>query len=179
MYTVEGSMFEGLFLRALRVDPGSELAEELRRVGFDVRHVEARYDISVWVASVEAAWRQLHPESGRDEAWRRLGRSFIEGYFQTAIGAIIAAALPFMAASRFLERVPFFMRTGLRGSFCEVDFPRPQHAALRFHGPHARSAFLMVGVLEVCFERLGHRITCAPRELSGVDSLLEVRWESG
>ncbi len=176
MYTTDGSMFEGLFLRALRVEPGSELAVDLCRVGFDVTRLQSHYDISVWVASVDVASRHVYPQEDRDEAWRLLGRRFIEGYFKTAIGAVIAAAIPFMRASRFVERVPFFLRTGLRGSSCEVDFCGPGHAVLRFIGPHSRSAILMGGVLEVCFEQLGEQVTCTPTELVGDDSLLEVRW---
>jgi len=177
MYTADRSMFEGLFLRALRVEPASALAVDLAGVGFDVMHLQPQYDISIWVASVDIAWRHVYPDQDRDEAWRLLGRRFIEGYFETAIGAVIAAALPFMCASRFVERVPFFLRTGLRGSSCEVDLCQPGHAVLTFNGPHSRSAILMQGVLEVCFERLGERVTCTPTALPGNDSSLEVRWE--
>ena len=176
MYTTDGSMFEGLFVRALRVQAGSELAEDLRRAGFDLRRIQSHYDISIWAACVDVAWRHLYPRQSRDEAWRFLGRRFIEGYFETAIGAVIAAVLPFMGASRFVERVPNFLRTGLSGSTCEVDVLGAGHAVLKFVGPHPRSAILMAGVIEVCFERLGERVNCAASELPGDDSLLEVRW---
>lgn len=176
MYTTEGSMFEGLFLRALRVESGSAFASDLRSDGFDVDAVLPNYDISVWVTCLDVAWRHVYPYESRDEAWRLLGRRFIEGYFKTAIGAVIAAVLPFMSPGRFIERVPFFLRTGLGGSNCEADLVRPGHARLTLFGPHRRSAILLGGVLEVCFERMGERVACAATELANDDSALEVRW---
>lgn len=179
MYTTEGSMFEGLFLRALEVERGSALAAELKSAGFDLTQICPSYDIAVWVACVDVAWRHVYPLQTRDEAWRLLGRRFIEGYFKTALGAVIAATLPFMRPTRFIERVPFFLRTGLGGSRCEVDLVGPGHAVVRLYGPHPRSATLLGGVLEVCFERLGERAICDPHEVSGDDSVLEVRWAPG
>jgi uncharacterized protein (TIGR02265 family) len=68
MYTTDGSMFEGLFLRALGVEPGSALAADLRSVGFDVARLQSHYDISVWVASVDVAWRHVYPQQDSDRA---------------------------------------------------------------------------------------------------------------
>ena len=176
MYTAAGAMFEGLFVRALDVDPSSGFAAELRAADFDVRDVRSHYDISVWTACVDIAWGHLFPELSRDEAWVRLGRRFIEGYFQTVIGGAIAAVLPFMSVSRFVERIPWFLRTGLGGSSAEVDLTGPSSAILTMKGPHARSSLLLSGVLEVCFERLGTRGTFKATELGGDDSRLELSW---
>lgn len=176
MYTTEGSMFEGLFLRALQVERGTALALELKRAGFDLAQILPTYDIAVWVACVDVAWRHVYPQETRDEAWRLLGRRFIEGYFKTAIGAVISVALPLMSPTRFIERVPFFLRTGLGGSRCEVELVGPAAAVVRLFGPHPRSAILLGGVLEVCFERLGQRATCVAQEGPGDDSVLEVHW---
>lgn len=177
MYTTEGSMFEGLFVRALRVQSGSAFASDLRASGFDVEAVSPSYDISVWAACLDVAWQHVYPQESRDEAWRLLGRRFIEGYFKTAIGAVIAAVLPFMSPARFIDRVPFFLRTGLGGSNCEADLVGPGHARLTLIGPHPRAAILLAGVLEVCFERMGERGHFAATELTGDDSVLEVRWQ--
>lgn len=176
MYTAEGSMFEGLFVRALGVEPSSHFAAELRATGFDPSEVRPHYPMQVWTACLDLAWRHLYPESSRDEAWVRLGRRFIEGYFQTIIGGAIGAVLPFMSVARFVERIPWFLRTGLGGSSAEADLIGPRSATLTMTGPHARASLFLSGVLEVCFERLGARGTFKATELGGDLSRLEISW---
>lgn len=178
MYTTQAGMFEGLFVRALAVTKGSPFAGELRSAGFDLEDVQHSYDISIWVACVDVAWRNTCPQLSRDEAWHLLGRRFIEGYFHTAIGGFIAAALPYMTVERFLERVPWFLRTGLGGSSAEVEVG-DHRATVTLVGPHPRSATLLAGVLEVCFERLGAQGTFQAKVIGGDDSQLDVTWEGG
>jgi uncharacterized protein (TIGR02265 family) len=176
MYTAQGAMFEGLFVRALGVDPSSAFATELRAAGFDVNDVRPVYPIEVWVACVDVAWRNLDPQSSRDEAWVELGRRFADGYFETFVGRAIATSLPLMSVPRFVERIPWFVRTGLGGSSSEVDLTGPLSATLVMNGPHSRSSLLLSGVLAVCFERLGSRGTFKAIPMEGVVSRLEISW---
>lgn len=169
-------MFEGLFVRALAVEPRGTFSADLRAAGFDLADVRPLYDISVWAACLDVAWRHAYPAHTRDDAWRLLGRRFIEGYFETPIGRAIAATLPFMRAERFLERVPWFLRTGLGGSTAEVSFPAPGEASLLMFGPHPRSALVMSGVIDGCFERMGARGAFTATALEGDDSRLDIRW---
>ncbi|HEY0882497.1 MAG TPA: DUF2378 family protein [Archangium sp.] len=169
-------MIEGLFVRALAVDPASSFADDLRAIGLDLRHIEDRYDINVWIASLDVATKYVYPELPRDDAWVRLGRRFIEGYFHTFVGGAIAAVLPFMSASRFVERIPWFLRTGLGGATAELDFTGPNSALLTMHGPHLRSPIILVGVLEVCFERLGTKGTFSWKVIGEVDTELTISW---
>jgi uncharacterized protein (TIGR02265 family) len=178
MYTVEASMFEGLYLRALRVEPASAFAAELAGAGYDLGAPRARYDIGVWAACLDVAAARLYPELPRYEAWRRLGRTFISGYFETLIGRAIAAVLPWMYPERFVERVPQFLRTGLGGSTCEVDQPRPGEAVVHLFGPHPGAAFVLSGVLEECFARMGVEGAFTPAVVGDVDSRIEVRWKA-
>ncbi len=176
MYSVQASMFEGLFVRALRVEPSSDFARALAEAGYALQAPRAVYEVEVWTACLDVAAARLHPELARFEAWRRLGRVFIDGYFQTPIGRVIAVALPLMKVDRFVERVPQFLRTGLGGSTCEVDQPEPGEATLHLHGPHGGAAWVLSGVLEVCFARLGTTGTFTPEALDEVESRLAVRW---
>lgn len=169
-------MFEGLFVRALAVDPSGAFGADLRAAGYDLKGHEARYDIKVWSDCVDVATRHVYPELSRDEAWVRLGRRFIEGYFHTFIGGAIAAVLPFMSASRFVERIPSFLRTGLGGITADVDFTGPHAAVLTMNGPHERSALFLSGVLDVCFERLGVKGQFRPSVVEGVTTRLELSW---
>lgn len=175
-FTAQGSMFEGLFVHALRVDPGGAFADELRAAGFDLRDVQPRYDLAVWVAAVDLCWRRYHPGLARFDAWRKVGRQFIEGYLQTVVGRFIALALPLMTAPRFVEHVPLYVGTGLGGIECEVERQGEREALVTLHGPHQGAAHLLSGVLEVCFERMQVAGTFEPTPLAGVDSTILVRW---
>jgi uncharacterized protein (TIGR02265 family) len=177
MYTAEGAMFEGLFVRALGVEPTSPVAARLRAAGFDLADVKPTYDIAVWADCVDVAWREVYPQCSRDEAWVKLGRRFIEGYFQTFVGGAIAAVLPYMDPVRFVERTPWFLRTGLGGSSSEVELTGARAAVLTLNGPHPRSALLLGGVLEVCFERLGVQGAFVPSVVDGDVSRLEINWK--
>lgn len=169
-------MFEGLFVRALAVEPESDFSGELRAAGYDLKGHEARHDIAVWAACVDVAARHVYPELERDEAWVRLGRRFIEGYFHTFIGGAIAAVLPFMSVTRFVERIPSFLRTGLGGAHADVDFTGPHGAVLVMNGPHERSSLFLCGVLDVCFDRLGVKGTFKPSVIEGIVTRLEISW---
>ena len=172
------TMFEGLFRRSLDVPADSTFADDLRAVGFDLRAIEASYDKDVWTASLDVAARHRYPELARYDAWRRLGRDFIDGYLETMIGRLIAVVLPLTSPRRFLENVPAFVRTGTSGVNTDVELNADARTAtLTFDGPHAGSSALMAGVVEVCFERMkvaGGTFT--PRQLGGSASALDVRW---
>lgn len=176
MYTAEAAMFEGLFVRALSVAPTSPFADELRAAGFDLGAVKPSYPISVWTACVDLACRHVYPELSLDAAWVQLGRRFIKGYFHTFVGGAIAAVLPLMSPTRFVERIPWFLRTGLGGASAEVDFTGPHSAVLTLNGPHPRSSLLLSGVVEVCFERLGVQGTFTASIVGGDVSRLELTW---
>jgi uncharacterized protein (TIGR02265 family) len=168
------SMFEGLFTRALRVK--GPLKEALRAKGFDHDRPHTRYPIKVWVDCVDAACLDLYPTVPRASAWTTLGRRFIEGYFETLIGKMISASLPFLSTKAFVARVPRFITTGLEGSQVSITWNEPTVATLRILGSGELAGALMAGVLAVCFERLGTKnVVLEPRVLGPVDSELIIR----
>lgn len=175
-FTAQGSMFEGLYVHALRVDPEGAFADQLRGVGFDLREVRAQYDISVWVGGLDLCWRRQHPGLARYDAWRKIGRQFIEGYLETVVGRFIGVALPLMSAARFVPHIPLYVRTGLGGVTCEVESLGERAALVSMGGPHEGASHLLSGVLEGCFERLHAEGTFEPTLLGGVDSSLRVSW---
>lgn len=175
-YTVQASMFEGLFVHSLRTDPDGEFADQLRGVGIDLRDLRASYDISAWTAALDLCWRRQFAGLERFEAWRRLGRQFVEGYFQTVVGRFIAEALPLMNAGRFVQHIPLYVRTGLGGISCEVESTGERSATVMMRGPHEGSAHHLGGVLEICFERMKVAALIEPTSLGGVDSSLKLGW---
>lgn len=146
------SMFEGLFVRALHVD--GPLKERLRASGFDIDRPLPRYPVAVWEACVDAAAEALYPAVARGEAWQRLGRRFIEGYFETLVGKLIAAALPFLSAKGFVNRAPRFITTGLEGARVALVWHDERRVTLHVDRAGELAGALMAGVMAVCFERM-------------------------
>lgn len=102
--TTDFANFEGLFTRALDPDPG--FADELRSAGFDLSHPEPRYPTRIWHACLEIARRRTFPALSRDEGFRRLGHLYIEGFFETILGKVIAVAMPILGVQRTIPRIP-------------------------------------------------------------------------
>lgn len=152
-FTAQGAMFEGLFLRG--PPPDEALLRELREGGYDHSAPRNAYPIAVWVHCMDVLWRRRHPALERFPAWTAIGRTFIEGYFETFIGRLIAVTLPFMSPRRFLDRVPNYMRTGLKETLVDVDWTGPTSVVITIDGATEGSAHIMVGVLDVCLQRLG------------------------
>lgn len=146
------SMFEGLFTRALHVQ--EPLRARLAACGYDVARPKPKYPVDLWEQCVDVAIAELTPAAPREEAWVVMGRRFIEGYFQTLVGKLIATSLPFLTARSFVNRVPRFMSTGLEGTEASVSWADERHVTLTIRGPRAISASFMTGILAVCFERM-------------------------
>ncbi len=167
------SMFEGLFVRALT--PNAAFKEKLLAQGFDLARQRTRYPIEVWVTCVDLAALEYYPGLAREPAWVQLGRRFIEGYFQTLVGRMIGASLPFLSPKSFIGRVPRFMTTGMEGSRVELVWHDPANATVRVLGPGEMGAALLAGVLAVCFERMGVApVKLEPKSLGGLDSELHI-----
>lgn len=150
---VLSTMFDGLFGRALKpLSP--ELVAGLKRAGFDPERPLARYPVTVWEDCVDAAAQQLFPGVPRDQAWERIGRLFIKGYFETVVGRIIGNALPFMSDTAFINRTPLFMSTGIEGQLVSLDWHDAKRATLRLARAGDEAGALMAGVIAGSFERM-------------------------
>lgn len=167
------TMFEGLYARALR--PTGAFKEALRAKGYDLDHQKPSYPLAVWAACLDVSAGELYPGESRAAAWQQLGRRFIEGYFQTLVGRLIATTLPFMSAKLFLGRVPRFMTTGLEGADAQLEWHDAHRVTLSIRGVHELSAAVMAGVLAGSFERMRiSAVKLEPRSLTGLDAELVV-----
>jgi uncharacterized protein (TIGR02265 family) len=167
------SMFEGLYVRALQ--PEGAFKGRLREKGFDLDRQKVSYPMSVWADCLDVTADELYPGRPRAESWQRIGRQFIDGYFSTLVGRMIAAMMPFMSAKTFLGRVPRFISTGLEGAVVKLEWVDERHATLTIGGVHELSGALMAGVLEGSFARLrvsGVKVEAQP--LGGIDSEIRV-----
>lgn len=146
------SMFEGLFVRSLK--PTGRFKEALKERGYDLDRQETKYPLAVWNACVELAATQFYPGLAAPHAWEKLGRQFIEGYFQTLVGKMIGATLPFLSAKVFIGRMPRFMTTGLENADVSLEWTSDRQAVLTLRNITPLSSSLMSGVAAVCFERM-------------------------
>lgn len=167
------SMFEGLFVRSLKV--GEPLTTRLREHGFDVAKPKPRYPMRVWEQCIDTTIAELKLGPTREAAWVEMGRSFIDGYFQTLVGKFISTSLPFLNAKTFMPRVPRFMTTGLDGVAISMAWQGPREAKLTVLGPGYIAAHFMTGILAVSFERMKVApVSFTARRLSDDDSELIV-----
>lgn len=146
------SMFEGLFVRSLK--PTGRFKEALKERGYDLDRQNTKYPLEVWNACVNLAAAELYPGLALPQAWEKLGRRFIEGYFQTLVGKMIGATLPFLNAKVFVGRMPRFMTTGLENADVTLEWTSERQAVLTLGNVTQLSSSLMAGVAAVCFERM-------------------------
>ncbi|MFZ5440819.1 MAG: DUF2378 family protein [Myxococcota bacterium] len=145
-------IFEGLFVRALRVKGG--LKDTLKRCGFDADAPRPSYPMATWEACLDAACAELHPEKSREEGIRELGRRFTQGYFETLVGRMISQTLPFLSPKSFVARIPQFVETGLKGATIDVRWEDASTALLTMHGSGTHGTHLLAGVVEAALLHL-------------------------
>ncbi|MDP3156864.1 MAG: DUF2378 family protein [Archangium sp.] len=167
------SMFEGLYMQAL--EPQGAFKDRLREKGFDLDHQRTSYPVGVWVACLDVTSAELYPGQPRAAAWQQIGYRFVEGYFRTLVGRMIASMLPFMSPKRFMGRVPGFITTGLQGASMTIDWQGANQVLIRIDGVHGSTSVFLAGVLEACFARMKLKgVHLEPRETGAIDSELLV-----
>lgn len=117
------AQIEGL-LRGLEPDVTPSLKRALKAAGLDV-------DVPfppAWPAVKLGTWldvmaNEVYGEFSRDEAYRRIGRRFMDGWQRTLLGAAATKVLRLMGMRRGLERLTRSFRTGDNFSETAVEFP--------------------------------------------------------
>jgi uncharacterized protein (TIGR02265 family) len=102
--------FDGLFVHALK--PTGAFAQSLRAIGYDMDAVRESYPLEVWRAALRVACEHAYPDLSVAQAHRALGHRFLEGFAQTDIGRIFAAAAAQGTTERCLSRMPAYWRAG-------------------------------------------------------------------
>jgi uncharacterized protein (TIGR02265 family) len=108
--SVPRRVFEGLFVHALK--PSGAFARSLRELGYDPDAVREHYPLEVWRAAQRVACEHFYPDVPLKQALRALGHRFVEGFAQTDIGRIFAAAAVQGGTERCLSRLPAYWRGG-------------------------------------------------------------------
>jgi uncharacterized protein (TIGR02265 family) len=142
---VEASTFEGMFQRALH--PSEALVADLRAVGFDLKRIEPRYTTQVWHDSLDVARKHVFPGLGPQEGYRALGQLFIEGFFKTIIGKLIAAPLPLVGPSPAIKRLAQVWKAGRKDMEVNPVQESERRWRIYFRDRHPLPEFV-VGILE-------------------------------
>jgi len=145
--TTDYAVFEGMFRRALRLEPASALAEKLREVGFDLKSPKGRYSTAVWKASLDVAARHQYPALPLNDGHRELGRLFTAGFFETIVGKVIGSIIPFLGTDRMMARMPKFASMATSGVTLETFRESEKVWRLRYTSRNASPDF-MAGALE-------------------------------
>jgi uncharacterized protein (TIGR02265 family) len=101
--TMDGSVFEGLFVRQLK--PDATLSAELAKVGFNPSRLEAKYPEEVFARAVEVAAKHSFADVPHELAHRAMGTALIDGYFETILGRITGSMMPILGVGGALKRV--------------------------------------------------------------------------
>ena len=169
----QGSMFEALFVRALK--PQGAFAEALRAVGYDPAHPKAEYPTRVWVDSLEVARVHTFAALPREAGYRALGRAFSDGFLLTLAGKIIAVTIPFLKPETALRNMPRYIRMGRSDLALELTVERGFARGV-FRDPFCTPGDFLGGVLEVGLRKLNVEPKVAVVQRNPHEAELEVRW---
>lgn len=115
LHTTDYSTFEGLFVRALKVD--ESLKTQLKAIGFDIDRPVPRYPTRVWRAALDVAQKHFYPALSAADGRRELGRVALRGFLGTISGRFLSVVLSVMVSPAALVlRLPRFFtmtRTGV------------------------------------------------------------------
>jgi uncharacterized protein (TIGR02265 family) len=144
---VFGSVFEALARIVAVKNP--ELEAPLKQLGIDVHNLQAAYPVETWKAATDLVSKALFPEFLPQIAACRLGRVFIESYFQTLIGKALGATLKLLGPTRSFGRVSRSFRTGNNFTEDRVVQHAPNDYELwlnEVHVPHVNQGVLQGGL---------------------------------
>jgi uncharacterized protein (TIGR02265 family) len=113
MLQIAASAFEGLFIQALQVQ--GPIVDKLRATGFDPARMETTYTVDVWRKALQVASLEYYPTLSPQDAEFQLGVRMVDGYFQTIIGKLIQAGMPFFSPDSLCKKLPRFFSSGVVG----------------------------------------------------------------
>lgn len=166
---------EGL-LRGLQPDVNDALSSKLKMLALD----PSQPFPPAWPSSRLKEWLDavsdvIYDSCTRDEAHRRIGRRFIDGWQRTMLGAASAQLLKVLGTRRALERLTRAFRTGDNYTESSVAFPSPTVALVTVRSeplPH-----YIAGVLDGGLALLNVQGRVSIESTSGDVMVFRIEWE--
>jgi uncharacterized protein (TIGR02265 family) len=167
--------FDGLFGHVLR--PQGAFASALRAAGYDLEAPLEHYPLTVWREALEVARLHVHPQLPRAEAYRELGRQFVQGFSETVVGRVFAAAAPLIGAEHCLARLPTYLRAGRTDMHLELRALGPRTWRALVQDPEPLPAFV-AGVIEEVLRVTGVHPCVQVESLDDERYTLAIQWET-
>ena len=122
---------EGMYFKALRSHLTPSLKARLRQTGIDLdQKLQIGYPREAWGACLRVTAQELNPTLTPQEAHRRLGELFFEGYTDTFLGKAMLGILRVVGPMRALARMPQNLRSGSNYLECQFEKLGPFQARL-------------------------------------------------
>jgi len=107
------TVFEGLFVRALKGRVTPALKDRLRAEGVDLdRNLAPGYPVEVWARCVDATAAAVYPTLTREDAHWRLGEDFIRGFAESPLGRVAFTLLRLAGPMKAVARMEENFRSG-------------------------------------------------------------------
>lgn len=150
-----GPVFEGLF-REYRERFSDRTIKRLVEAGIDPREkLQAGYPTPVWYAAIRILAEEHHRQLAYPDGVREVGRAFMRGYFDTALGSAILAVLKILGPLRSLKRMSRNFRTGNNFSETWTYEDGPGSVRLEVNDCIADRPEFIQGLIEVGLAQVG------------------------
>ncbi len=165
-----------------------KLFAELKAVGMDFEGSQAAYPMETFLSAMQVLARGLVPGAPASEQYRLLGREFMKGYVQTALGFAIFSMAKLIGPKRTLTKLSKGFRT--TGNYLECDVqdigPNEVHVATRIK-PEFKDRLTdavpvtsqyRLGVFEGTLEQLGvtGRVEMSRVGEGGLEAHFRISW---
>ncbi|MDP2274539.1 MAG: DUF2378 family protein [Archangium sp.] len=150
MSTVDGSIFEGLFLRVLK--PEGAFKSQLRGAGFDVDRPQGRYPEDVFGRALTVTTAYAFGREDITMAHRRIGHALIEGYFMTILGKMTGGLIPVLGLGGTLKKVAQLWKVPQPGMEISAAAEGRGQWVVHFRD-RVMTADLVAGILEAALRR--------------------------
>ncbi len=168
---MDGSVFEGLFVRELK--PTGPFKEELKRFGFDVDRLEPRYPEELFRKAIELAAPHAYPGLPVREAHFKLGERVIAGYFSTILGRVTGGLIPVIGVKRTLSRIAQLWQVPMPGMKISA-VETPEGWVVDFDNA-AMSPDLVAGIIQAELKKADKTVKCVVLEHAPLSGRVSVR----
>jgi len=170
---IAGSMFHGLFVRALPPEPAFHA--DLKALGVDVERLLPQYPIKVWFEAMDVARRHFFPAQTQQQADWQLGRLFTQGFLDTPVRRAIGVMLYRMGPAQMLDRTERNISAGRPDIRVIVQVVGETERRLLFETLEPRPDFAG-GCIEAGLERTRTRAEVTVEDRQATSYVLRVRW---
>ncbi len=137
----------GLFVKAFGAKVTPELRVRFKEKGLDLHHIPMALDANVFSACFDELRAALFPGRDPDSAGREMGRTFLDAYFDTTMGALQRTMLKLVPTDRVVERAPQVAASGTNFIRPTVERLDAKHYQVTLND-HSTDPSFLAGLIE-------------------------------